>query len=222
MSSRAFVMNSIAVGDFRMDCHIEKEQLEYEISKSISASNWKEILKLGQKLSIEDRVKFLWVWPLEQDLENIRQLAKQLGLKRILSIGCGTGLLEWLITSATDISVSGIEKDEHWWLSKYSTKTFIPMIFADSHCYKKSSNELQWDTLMFCYFNDGSAFRDYLGDFSGQYVIIIGPLEGQAVHTDPLPFRPCFPAEQIWKLVLSFPMGSENLNYFVIYERIFE
>ena len=42
--------------------------------------------------------------------------------------------------------------------------------------------------LLFCYFNDEKAFKDYMNRFSGNVVIVIGPDEGQNRTTDPLPF----------------------------------
>lgn len=198
------------------------EQVEHEISECIAASDWKKVIDLGQALPFNSRVKYLWVWPLQDDLERIQEALVCFGISRVLSIGCGTGLLEWLITAATGISVAGVEKDEQWWRSKYATRTYIPMVFAEAMTNVDESQGQQqttWQAMMFCYFNNGAAFREYVKNFNGHYVIIAGPMEGRGVHTDPLPFGAKFPADQDWEVVHSIPVGSENLNQFVIYQK---
>ncbi|XP_055632045.1 uncharacterized protein LOC129771921 [Toxorhynchites rutilus septentrionalis] len=196
------------------------EKIEHAIGDCVASKNWKKVIDLGQALPIDKRVKFLWVWPRQQDLHRIRIGLNDLNISRVISIGCGTGLLEWLITRATGVAVAGVEKDENWWRSKYATKTYIPMMFAEGLSNViDGQGQLRWHAMMFCYFNDGGAFREYVQEFGGSFVIIIGPAEGRGVHTDPLPFQPNFPAEQNWERVQSFKVGSENLNHLVIYQR---
>ncbi|XP_062540197.1 uncharacterized protein LOC134208145 [Armigeres subalbatus] len=199
-------------------------QVEHEIGECIAAQDWKKVIDQGQALPFETRVKYLWLWPLQSDLERIEESLHRFGITRILSIGCGTGLLEWLITVATGIAVAGVEKDEKWWRSKYATRTYIPMVFAEALRTSATATESQghqttWQAMMFCYFNDGDAFREYVKNFDGHYVIIAGPEEGSGVITNPLPFGARFPADQEWEMVHSIPVGSENLNHFVIYQR---
>ncbi|XP_065073311.1 uncharacterized protein LOC135697490 [Ochlerotatus camptorhynchus] len=195
-------------------------QVEHEISECIAAEDWKKVIDLGQTLAFGERVNYLWLWPLQSDFERIGECLQRYGIGRVLSIGCGTGLLEWLITAATGIVVAGIEKDENWWRSKYAKRTYIPMVFADALTnVTENQGQPTWQAMMFCYFNNGVAFREYVKNFKGHYVIIAGPIEGNGVHTDPLPFSAKFPADQEWERVQAFSVGSENLNHFVIYQR---
>lgn len=198
----------------------EEEQVERKISECIATNDWRKVINLGQELTVDARVKFLWAWPLPADLNTIGTCLAEHNISRVLSVGCGTGLLEWLITAVTGVLVAGVEKDENWWRSKYATKTYIPMVFAESKGAANSTDDgsAPWHAMMFCYFNNGAAFRDYVSDFQGRHVIIVGP-EAGSVHTDPLPFQPSFPTHQSWKLLQSFPIGSENRNHFVIYQR---
>uniref|UniRef100_A0A8D8ETS8 (northern house mosquito) hypothetical protein n=1 Tax=Culex pipiens TaxID=7175 RepID=A0A8D8ETS8_CULPI len=198
----------------------EEEQVERKISECIDANDWRKVINLGQELAVDTRVKYLWAWPLSDDLETIGACLAEHNISRVLSVGCGTGLLEWLITAGTGILVAGVEQDENWWRSKYATKTYIPMVFAESKGANSINDEnAPWHAMMFCYFNHGAAFCDYVNNFEGRHVIIVGPEGGKAVHTDPMPFQPAFPTHQNWKLLQSFRVGSENLNHFVIYQR---
>lgn len=43
----------------------------------------------------------LWVQPTEEDLLFIEKIMKDENISLIVSVGCGTGLLEWLIINAT-------------------------------------------------------------------------------------------------------------------------
>ncbi|XP_058449153.1 uncharacterized protein LOC131429120 [Malaya genurostris] len=194
------------------------ELLERKISECIASKDWRKVINIGQASSFEERVKYLWVWPLEKDLEKIHACFSRFDINRLLSIGCGTGLLEWLIHSATGIHISGVELDERWWRSKYATKTYIPLVFAETQCNVIQGQPL-WDSIMFCYFNNGPAFCEYMDNFNGKYVIIVGPRDGQGIHTDPLPSRVNFPHGQYWERCCEMQIGSENLNCIVIYRR---
>lgn len=67
------------------------------ISELFKENEWKKVLEIGKEFSLEIRSKFLWAWPTEQSLDFIKHSMKYFGIKRILSIGCGSGLLEWLL-----------------------------------------------------------------------------------------------------------------------------
>ncbi|XP_058811622.1 uncharacterized protein LOC131676549 [Topomyia yanbarensis] len=193
-------------------------QVEREIGECIATKDWRKVIDIGQSSPIEERVKYLWVWPLQLDLEKIKDCFSRFGIGSVLSIGCGTGLLEWLINNATGIHISGVELDKKWWTSKYASKTYIPLVFAEAQG-NVIQGQQRWHAMMFCYFNDGCAFREYVKNFNGCYVIIIGPKEGKGIHTDPLPFRVNFPTGQCWERCCELQIGSEHLNHFVIYRR---
>ena len=45
--------------------------------------------------------RYLWIRPSEDNLEFIKEETVKSGCLQIISIGCGSGLLEWLIHKAT-------------------------------------------------------------------------------------------------------------------------
>lgn len=91
----------------------------------------------------------------------------------------------------------GYEVNEEWWDSPYSNPQFIKLQFP----VLPSKNLLYPDyALLFCYFNNGPAFQDYVKNYSGVLVFIIGPAYGSGRHTDPAPFKPDF-GEENWELI---------------------
>ena len=98
-------------------------------------------------------------------------------------------------------------------------------------CVNSSENDLgktnnEWNfALMFCYFNNGEAFRNYVKYFQGDFIIIIGPKNGAGIHTDPLPFAPIFDLSDnnsksiLWQLEYSVQI-DKSYNYIVVYKRL--
>lgn len=70
---------------------------------------------------------------------------------------------------------------------------------------------------MFCYFNDGEAFRRYISSYKGPLVIIIGPGPGVGRYTDPEPFHPNF-GNHSWVLNSIEEMGDTG-DYIATYTR---
>ncbi|XP_012288629.1 uncharacterized protein LOC105704184 isoform X2 [Orussus abietinus] len=58
---------------------------------------WQDIIDLGSINNDKEKRRLLWVWPSEDDLYWIRDVVTNRALHGIISIGCGSGLLEWLI-----------------------------------------------------------------------------------------------------------------------------
>lgn len=88
--------------------------------------------------------------------------------------------------------MTGVEVDGAWWQCKYAPPTFIPLILttASMSCEMvKVLKEAKSSALLFCYFNNGPAFDEYVRLYAGPVVIIIGPGHGKGVHTDPAPFQ---------------------------------
>ncbi|KAK9873818.1 hypothetical protein WA026_002176 [Henosepilachna vigintioctopunctata] len=95
------------------------------------------------------------------------------------------------------MKVEGFEVNEEWWQSKYSCPTFIHLKFPKFPLEKEMLNPHY--ALLFCYFNSGHAFEDYVKCYRGNLVIIIGPSYGKGRHTDPQPFEAKFPSSE-WYL----------------------
>ncbi|KAF5275084.1 hypothetical protein FQA39_LY07021 [Lamprigera yunnana] len=95
-----------------------------------------------------------------------------------------------------DYPVIGYEVNKEWWTSRYSMQQFIKVKFL---VMPPSSDHLPKDNaLLFCYFNNGPAFQDYINVYKGNSVIIIGPGIGRGTHTNPDPFKPNL--DKSWKL----------------------
>ncbi|KAG7309769.1 hypothetical protein JYU34_004269 [Plutella xylostella] len=159
------------------------------VVKLHKTKNWRDIIQNYH--DHPERNKLLWVYPSEDNLDFLKKSLLDLNCDNILSIGCGSGLLEWIIGEATGFPIKGIEVDGVWWQCKYAPPTFIPLLFTSPELDKDTISILQnggTTALLFCYFNNRPAFENYLSVFSGNVIVIIGPGEGTGVHTDPLPF----------------------------------
>lgn len=85
-----------------------------------------------------------------------------------------------------DCHMIGLEVDRSWWTSKYSPPFYLDkIIFIDT---EHSINIPENYIFLFCYFNDGEAFNNYLITYTGKILLIIGPGNGYNRCTDPLPF----------------------------------
>lgn len=94
------------------------------------------------------------------------------------------------------LQVEGFEINEEWWRSRYAYPCFINLKFPEFPLKKIFNKD---HALLFCYFNNGSAFQEYVKSYTGNAVIIIGPAYGNGRHTDPQPFNVHFPSSN-WKL----------------------
>lgn len=188
-----------------------------------SANDWHGIIEVGAQYPIAEKSKFLWAWPSIECLHWLKRCLKQNHISRILSIGCGSGLLEWLIQKATDASVSGLELDRSWWKSAYSPKTFVDLRYMDGEltvdflreCANTDGNEF---ALMFCYFNCRQAFLEYMQCFDGNFVIIVGPMSEKHVVTEPNPLNPRFEQSE-WFLFDCYQFNDLHSNCMSIYVR---
>ncbi|KAL3288653.1 hypothetical protein HHI36_003086 [Cryptolaemus montrouzieri] len=179
-------------------------------------NEWKNILNLNEKSNIQKATRILWVWPSEEDIRFIENIIVGNGLRGIISIGCGSGLLEWILQQSTELEIIGVEVNEEWWQSKYSCPTFIKLTFPTFPLDAEVLNPEY--ALLFCYFNDGSAFQEYVRNYKGSTVIIIGPSYGKGRHTDPQPFEAKFPTSD-WE-VRSFKEVKNTGDFIVYYTKL--
>lgn len=111
-----------------------------------------------------------WIWPEEKNLEFIGKHASRKA-DVLVGVGCGSGLLEWLVSRAAGLPVLGVELDKGWWNSKYAKPKFVPMMFTEKPETGPENLDFENATLMFCYFNNGPAFLDYVSRFKGDCFI---------------------------------------------------
>ncbi|XP_063217041.1 uncharacterized protein LOC134527926 [Bacillus rossius redtenbacheri] len=181
--------------------------------------DWQRVVGLlsgddGEGDSFYDE-SYLWVKPTLQALMFVKEQTESSGASRLISIGSGTCLLEWLIHSATGLEVLCLEVNKAWWTSGYAVQTFLPHQYADELdagqlCDKHSA-------LLFCYFNDGRAFQQYVTAHRGRCLLVIGPGEGRGTHTCPEPFDPPLDRDE-WTMVASQELGNTK-DFVAVYTR---
>lgn len=94
----------------------------------------------------------------------------------------------------------GLELAEGWWGSRAAeSKRYIPARLVSMP--PDRADVPSGSALLFCYFNNGPAFREYIRAYGGRLVLIVGPGPKQARYTDPEPFNPNFgPDGHQWQL----------------------
>lgn len=93
--------------------------------------------------------------------------------------------------------MTGVEIEKSWWCSKYAKHKYIPLVFAQM---PPASDMLPaHSALLFCYFNSGPAFSQYIDAYHGDLVFIVGPGKKRGTLANPEPFDPGLSAEwQLW------------------------
>lgn len=106
-------------------------------------------------------------------------------------------------------------------MSKFHPQTFVPIQFAcspieddfaDRSCFYGRER-----ALLFCYFNNSTAFNEYLNCFQPLTLILVGPKDNVGIHTDPMPLSPEF-KQTGWRF-LECKYLEDNLNVICIYRR---
>ncbi|KAE8752633.1 hypothetical protein FOCC_FOCC000755 [Frankliniella occidentalis] len=193
-------------------------------------SRWTELERLKQQgdwqgalvaCSARHDPLLLWLQPTRDVLTFIGEAARRLGIRDVVSVGCGSGLFEWLLASATGLQVKGLEVNRGWWESRYSPPTFLNLVFPDDDRDRSAVEEAlkgREDVgIMFCYFNDTSAFLEYMRVFRGRVLVVAGPGRGCTHATcHPQPFSTTIPAP--WGLHSSTPIGNTG-DFVAVYTR---
>jgi len=175
----------------------QSEPLVQEIVQQYQSKDYKGIIaKLNQVICCNDRYELsllhLLTWPVpgEKDLESLSNYIYSHGVTHIYSIGCGTGLLEWLLSQVLlkqykesdnvdlkRVDVTGVEVDFRWWKSPYAPPTFLDdFLFVGKDFAPQNPFGDFNDMALFCYFNNLNVFLDYLNAFLGSFVVLIGPI----------------------------------------------
>lgn len=198
--------------------------LEEYLVRLSSANDWQSIIEARDLFSAEEKSKFLWAWPTIKCLKWLQRHLIDNHIMSILSVGCGSGLLEWLISKSTDVKVIGLETDVRWWNSKYSPNTFVDLKFIEQQITCESLNgcidsEPNQFALLFCYFNNRDAFLEYVRAYNGDLIIIIGPSSEQYIVTDPNPLNPKFEKYDEWIQLDHCHFNDQLFNCMSIFKR---
>ncbi|XP_046397027.1 uncharacterized protein LOC124163948 [Ischnura elegans] len=178
----------------------------------------------------------LWLRPSVRSLQFVGEQIRQYELTKLLSIGCGSGLLEWLIHCCTGIHVEGLEVDELWWNSRHAPPCFLPenqrhFLGPDENFEGAIPKDV---ALLFCYFNNEPAFHQYMDRYLGNCLIVIGPaafgdrfppkelIEGNpgqiaegGRHCNPRPFS----VKEPWILSAAHNVSTSPGDYIAVYTR---
>ncbi|KAG5670502.1 hypothetical protein PVAND_000761 [Polypedilum vanderplanki] len=199
---------------------LTRENFQNEVQESAVKRDWRKIIKLSQKYGFKISTVLLWAFPTEHCLQELKLTFKKYNITNILSIGCGIGLLEFIIRESVGSRISGLEIDKNYWKNK---KPFIPITYTEhdqevtTKLLLDSSVHRSWNfSLLFCYFNLRHAFDEYIKSYRGNYVIIIGPSPKAQRYTDPLPLD--FKYNEDFQLVHCSDFG-DNHDLLAIYER---
>lgn len=112
------------------------------------------------------------------------------------------------------MQVVGYEVNREWWDSKYSNPQFIKLFYPVLPLEENIDGQY---ALLFCYFNNESAFIHYINHYDGKLIIIIGPGKGRGRHTNPEPFSPNLNSN--WKLK-DFQEVRNTKDYIAMYEKV--
>ncbi|XP_072752507.1 uncharacterized protein [Anoplolepis gracilipes] len=190
------------------------DNIEENIISLYNVQKWEEITALS--CTTNDLRRLSWILPDLNDLYWMNNIIRKYKLFGIASIGCGCGLLEWLLQKYSGLDVIGIELDSSWWNSKYSPPQFLKnIIFIE-----KASMNFQVPkryAMLFCYFNNNSAFCNYIENYKGNLILVIGPMQQDNCTTDPLPFDKKF-EKYYWKLIDKKKLVRSN-DYITAYTK---
>ncbi|XP_071627635.1 uncharacterized protein [Temnothorax longispinosus] len=192
---------------------MNSNDIDENILSLYNAQKWKEIAALASANGNPKPSRLSWVLPDVSDLYWINDTIRKYNLSGIASIGCGCGLLEWLLQKCSGLDVVGIELDSSWWNSKYSPPQFLKnIIFIEN---KSNFQVPKRYAMLFCYFNNCAAFCNYIENYKGNLIFVIGPAQGNNCTTDPLPFDEKF-EKYNWKLIKQKKLVCSN-DYITAY-----
>ncbi|KAJ6633619.1 hypothetical protein Bhyg_16805, partial [Pseudolycoriella hygida] len=201
------------------------ERLEKQLIELTSSNDWRKVISLNKCYPLSETCLFSWAWPSENCLKILKTVLDKNCVRSILSIGCGSGLLEWILEATTGLPVRGIEMSNSLWMSNYSPTQFIKMNFIEgdpSTMYLQECAATRDDfALLFCYFNNKSAFDNYVEEYHGNVLIIIGPRNDCGIVTDPLPLNPNFCSLNgfEWELESVIDVDDDDYNVVAVYRR---
>jgi hypothetical protein len=80
-----------------IDSIVLKENYQNEILEVVKKRDWRKVLYLSQKYGFDITNQFMWCYPTVACTEYLRKIWKGFNISNILSIGCGSGLMEFIL-----------------------------------------------------------------------------------------------------------------------------
>ncbi|CAL7938263.1 unnamed protein product [Xylocopa violacea] len=185
------------------------ENIDEQILSLYGEQKWKDILGLNCTLNKSCESKLFWVLPTISDLHWMKEIIDESNVVGLVSIGCGCGVLEWLFQKYSGLNVIGVELDRSWWCSKYSPPLFLKNILFIRENNTNDSFLSDKYALLFCYFNNESAFCDYIENYKGNLIFVIGPNVDELRWTNPMPLDTKF-NQYGWTLICKRKMDRTS------------
>ena len=104
---------------------VSKTRRKEAVVEMMRAGDWRAVL---EEVKTDEKYReplLVWIRPSLGCLEFIRRELSALDLTCISSVGCGCGTLEWLLSAATGLTVTGYEVNRLWWEGEHSTPHLI-------------------------------------------------------------------------------------------------
>ena len=104
---------------------VSKTRRKEAVVEMMRAGDWRAVL---EEFKTDEKYReplLVWIRPSLGCLEFIRRELSALDLSCVSSVGCGCGTLEWLLTAATGLTVTGYEVNRLWWEGEHSTPHLI-------------------------------------------------------------------------------------------------
>lgn len=88
-----------------IDSVLLRENFLIDVQEFAKKKDWRRILQLSKTYEITVTSEFLWTFPTEYCLHYLKTLWKSLNISNVLSIGCGSGLLEFVMRESMGSAV---------------------------------------------------------------------------------------------------------------------
>ena len=117
--TRSSVRNILAIGEFFrliqyqidfwtsnmvFDTLALREKFQCDVRECVKKKDWRKVLQIRQKYEFDVTSEILWTFPTEYCLNYLKAIWKSFNITNILSVGCGSGLLEFIIKESMGLS----------------------------------------------------------------------------------------------------------------------
>lgn len=83
-----------------MDQLCIKNNFENELFQMVNTKSWKQVISLSESYKHDLISNYLWCWPSEFSLSVLQMVLEANKINSLLSLGCGCGLLEWILSQS--------------------------------------------------------------------------------------------------------------------------
>ena len=81
-----------------------REKFQCDVRECVKKKDWRKVLQIRQKYEFDVTSEILWTFPTEYCLNYLKAIWKSFNITNILSVGCGSGLLEFIIKESMGLS----------------------------------------------------------------------------------------------------------------------